>query len=158
MGLRLPGQEDKDCFFVTTSFLDHRRLGELPGVYEVLADSLLFYSQRESVRIAGYVFMPSHIHLLMMVDGNRLGAMMRDFKAFSSKKLGEKIGSGTQWESRYDRVVIETLHVFQTKLNYIHDNPVKAGLCEKPEEWLWSSAANYATETRGLIPVWKDWW
>ena len=159
MSRRLPGQEFEDCFFVTTGFLDRRRLGEVEGVYEGLTENLVYYCNREKAKILGYVFMPSHIHLLLLVDGGRLAKLVRDFKKRTTQKvLSNLIGPGPQWEQRYDRVAIWTLEVLQGKLNYIHDNPVRAGLVEKQEEWKWSSAADYILDRVGPVPVWKEWW
>jgi putative transposase len=40
----------------------------------------------------------------------------------------------------------------QQKLDYVHDNPVEAGFVEKPEDWLWSSARDYAG-SKGLLDI-----
>ncbi len=60
-------------------------------------------------------------------------------------------------ESRYDRLVIVKERIFRIKLNYIHYNPVRAGLVTKPEEWLWSSAASYFIDKKAGLLIWKDW-
>ncbi|MCB2198679.1 hypothetical protein KQI63_04695 [bacterium] len=84
---------------------------------------------------------------------------MRDWKKITTTDiLAPRFGSGPQWEQRYDRVAIWTMDVFQTKLDYIHNNPVKAGLADVPEGWYWSSAADYVNDREGPVPVWKEWW
>ena len=42
---------------------------------------------------------------------------------------------------------------FVEKLRYIHRNPVKAGLCEQPEDWEWSSSRHYATGCEGRVEI-----
>jgi len=159
MGLRFKDQTYGECFFITTSFYEHRRLGETEGVYEALADSLRFYLHKYHAQLPGYVFMPSHIHLLLFVKGNSLAGFMRDFKKYVAQKGVSNCGVRVSqlWAPRYDRVVVYSETVFHRKLEYIHRNPVTAGLVLAPEEWQWSSAGAYLQSEIGCIPVWKDW-
>ncbi|MDH3891619.1 MAG: transposase [candidate division Zixibacteria bacterium] len=144
---------------MTTSFFRHERYGDIPGVYEAIAESLKFYMEKYSALLPGYVFMPTHIHLLIVIDGKHLSAFMRDFKKYLAQH-GLNIGApgkSSIWETGYDRQAIESEIVFRTKLEYIHNNPGKAGLCVQAERWEWSSASSYLTDKRGPIPIWKDW-
>jgi len=43
------------------------------------------------------------------------------------------------------------------KLRYIHRNPVKAGMCERPEDWEWSSFRHYATGSEGRVEIESEW-
>ena len=103
--------------------------------------------------------MPSHIHLLIYIDGNLLAGFMRDFKKFVAQKVATDLGivSNAIWMSRYDRVAIYSEEVLVIKLNYIHNNPVRAELCGLAEEWPWSSAKDYMSEQAGPVPIWEDW-
>ena len=56
------------------------------------------------------------------------------------------------WKQSNHPIELHTNHFTDQKLNYIHNNPVEAGWVEKPEEYLYSSAKNYAGEV-GLIDV-----
>ena len=53
------------------------------------------------------------------------------------------------WEDRFDDLYITQERTFWTKFNYIHNNPIKAGLVEKPEDYPYSSAKNYYLGTKG---------
>jgi putative transposase len=159
MGLRFKEQDLGTSFFVTTSFKNHIRLGDIPGVYEQLAESLTYQMKKTRSKLAAYVFMPSHIHLFLFIDGILLAGFMRDFKKYTAQRgLTELCGSKHIWQSRYDRQVITTLKVLATKMNYIHLNPVRAGLVSNPEEWKWSSSADYLGRQKGPIPVFMDWY
>jgi hypothetical protein len=46
---------------------------------------------------------------------------------------------------------------FVEKLRYIHRNPVNAGLCERPEDWEWSSFRRYATGCEGRVEIESEW-
>ncbi len=158
MGLRLKNQDFASCFFVTTVFHHHKKLGEVQGVYEALAESINNRLKNIDSKLIGYVFMPSHIHMILLIDGLLLSAFMRDFKKFTAQKsLKHLREQNSLWQNRYDRVALINLKILLIKLNYIHDNPVRAGLVSKPEDWYWSSASDYFTENVGSLPVYKDW-
>jgi putative transposase len=52
----------------------------------------------------------------------------------------------------YDRNVYEPSYLWQV-IDYIHANPVRRGLCQRPEDWIWSSAADYAGTRRGYLDL-----
>lgn len=60
------------------------------------------------------------------------------------------------WRRRYDDVGIGTERAFWTRFNYIHNNPVRQRLVERPEEYSWSSARAYCTRQQGLVHVAMD--
>lgn len=103
--------------------------------------------------------MPSHIHIILIIDGDTISNFMRDFKKFMGQKVASdlKLGNGGIWMPRFDRLVIHNEKVLLTKPNYIHFNPVKNELVQKPEDWFWSSAGDYILNREGAIPIFKDW-
>jgi len=52
----------------------------------------------------------------------------------------------------YDRYIIEPATVYQ-QIDYLHANPVRRGLCKRAEEWIWSSAADYAGRRSGPLKL-----
>lgn len=159
MGLRFPEQIQGDGFFVTTTFEDWKEYGNIDGMYEGISKSLTFSLSKYSARMIAHVLMPSHIHMILAINGIQLSNFMRDFKKYVAQKLAKECGISAEkiWMSGYDTVVLYSEKVFKEKLEYIHHNPVKAGLVEMAEDWEWSSAGAYLLERDGLIPVWKDW-
>jgi hypothetical protein len=70
MGLRFKNQKYGECFFVTTSFADHQTIGKFRGVFEILATRGLISQLKETnSKLIAYVFMPSHIHLVLVIKG-----------------------------------------------------------------------------------------
>lgn len=61
------------------------------------------------------------------------------------------------WMDRFDDVVIYTEKMLSIKIMYIHENPVRAGLVKRPEDWKYSSARNYTFGDQTLINVATDW-
>jgi REP element-mobilizing transposase RayT len=158
MGLRFEGQKYGECFFITTSFLDRKPLGNIKGVYEILAESLNFRVEKSGARLLSYVFMPSHIHLVLLIEGKILPGLMRDFKKYTAQKhLIKLCKSNPIWQPRYGRQAIWSEKILQTKINYIHNNPIKAGLVDSIEDWQYSSAADYLGRDNGPVVVWKNW-
>jgi hypothetical protein len=61
------------------------------------------------------------------------------------------------WQKRYYDFNIRNYPQFVEKLRYIHRNPVKAGLCERPEDWEWSSFRHYAIGCEGRVEIESEW-
>lgn len=124
-----------------------------------MAKSLVFCLEKYGARCIGYVFMPTHIHFLIAIDGNRLGDFMRDFKKYVAQKVIADHGilSSRVWQARYDRVAILSPDVLRIKLQYIHDNPVRARIATSAKDWLWSSAGAYMDGRETIVPIWREW-
>jgi len=61
------------------------------------------------------------------------------------------------WQKRYYDFNIRNYPQFVEKLRYIHRNPLKQGLCDRPEDWQWSSFRHYATGAEGRIEIESEW-
>jgi len=62
---------------------------------------------------------------------------MRDFKKYLAQRAFRELGVFDKniWEPRFDRVAVETAEVFRIKLEYMNNNPVKAGLVGEAGVW-----------------------
>ncbi|HEY1678329.1 MAG TPA: hypothetical protein VGG04_11510 [Candidatus Sulfotelmatobacter sp.] len=67
------------------------------------------------------------------------------------------VKGGHFWQKRYYDLNIRDHEQFVEKLRYIHRNPVKAGLCARPEDWPWSSFRHYATGIEGRVEIESEW-
>ena len=106
----------------------------------VLAFSRLRDEQRAAV--LAYVVMPDHIHALMQLGGDvEIGAVMKYLKRIAGNQIRRLGHSGSLWEARfYDRVMRDEGEL-ASAVHYIHENPVRAGLCARPEDWRWGTAS-----------------
>lgn len=182
MGLR--GRSVFDCqphtYFITTTVMNFARVFSLGECYYgILRDSLKYVLQEHHAKLLAYVFMPSHIHLLIdMPEGESISDLMRDFKKFTSTKVRQRLeidghmgwieelrrnAAGRThifklWMDRFDDVGIWSERVFRIKMEYIHDNPVRAGLVHQQEDWPYSSARNYLVNDFSFLEVYMDWW
>jgi putative transposase len=61
------------------------------------------------------------------------------------------------WQARYYDFNVWTAKKRIEKLRYMHRNPVKRGLVEKPGDWIWSSFRHYATGAEGVVEIESEW-
>jgi putative transposase len=120
------------------------------------------------VSLVAYNLMPSHLHALLGFKNiEKLSKFMQSFKILSSKRIKQLIGQNEIsrflvdggfrfWRPRYDEFIITSEKQFKTKLEYIHDNPVKAGLANNSYGWKYSSAIDWLTDKKGILEIDKD--
>ena len=111
-------------------------------------DALGFHRKRGDWKIAGFVVMINHVHLVAVQAGRNLSDTVRDFKKWVHHRLRGG-AAGRLWERRFDDNAIQHEAELLQVLQYIHHNPVRAGAARQAEDYFWSSARNYA----GLKPV-----
>jgi len=151
---RLRRIADRDrIFFVTTNLA---RLA--PTLSSSERDLVLRHLQRRRMQgdflLFGYVVMPRHLHLLLMPHGRGLAATMHALKRLTAADLSRIRGArGPIWQARYFDFVLRRVQDFWQKLEYIHQNPVVAGLVKQPDKWHWSSAAQYAQSGVSSVAV-----
>jgi len=168
-------------FFVTTTIVDHARVFANEGYCMILIRNIQHYQQRFRFTVLGYVLMPSHFHWVVEVDPafGTISDIMRDIKKHSAWDLLETLRSDQRndlirifadaasgyddqrskvWMDRFDDEVIRNEAMLRTKLEYIHQNPVKAGLVAKAEDYRFSSARNYILNDHSVLRVKTDWY
>lgn len=144
----------------------------------IIVDAIKFYQQHRGLIIYAYCIMPNHVHLMAQSNGNEtLSAVLRDLKKYTSKAMikklekennveankaltifkeaGEKlkrIKNYKVWQDGNRPMVLYTNKFIWQKINYIHNNAVEAGLVSIPEDYMFSSARNYA-ELNSLLEV-----
>jgi len=96
-----------------------------------------------------------NVHWLSRPQPRTLADALKSLKQGVSRHL---IGDAEHfWQKRYYDFNIRDYPQFVEKLRYIHRNPVKAGLCERPEDWEWSSFRHYATGCEKGVEIESEW-
>lgn len=111
---------------------------EIAGIVQGV---LLFWDKKKYNLIA-WVIMPNHVHMLLRPQETfTLSKIMHSIKSFTANKANKKLGrTGEFWQHEYfDRYTRDYKHL-ERVISYIENNPVKAKLCSKPDEWEFSSA------------------
>ena len=156
------------------TFSCYRRVGLLsdPLTRDAFVEHLEAQRVRLGFDVIAWVVMPEHVHVVVVPKDGELGAVMRGVKQGFGKRMIRRwrerdepvIGSLTDsdgivrfWQrgGGYDRNVRD-LDELREKVNYIHQNPVKRGLVERGEDWVWSSARDYLG-VKGVIEIRKRW-
>jgi len=104
--------------------------------------------------------MPDHLHALLLQEseGELIPDLVREFKKWTSRRCSPADYSGQSlWQDGYDDVGVPGSEAARTKIEYIHNNPVRKGMLERPEQYLWSSAREYWEIGKGIVEITKPW-
>ena len=108
-----------------------------PWAAQIVRDSLLHFDG-ERYKMLAWCIMPNHVHALIeTVDGHAVKEVVGRWKSFTARFIHARLGrSGALWmEDFFDRFIRSARHL-EVASRYIAENPVKAGLCQKPEDWM----------------------
>jgi putative transposase len=143
-------QEGGDLHFVTFSCFHRLAYLKNPAARDLFEEALARMCHCHQFDIFGYVVMPEHVHLLLSEPGKDLLAVgLQALKISVSKRAEER----PFWQARYYDFNVFTRSKLVEKLDYMHWNPVKRKLVEKPEDWLWSSCRYYRTGVQGRVKI-----
>lgn len=149
--------------FFTATNLEWKKLLQPDKYKDIVISSLRFLVLNKRAKIFTFVIMENHIHLIwQMMPDNDPEAVQRDFLKYTAQRIQKdlqqfhpevlahfKVTAKDReyqfWKRNALSVELRNHKVFIQKLDYIHGNPVKAGLCKLPEEYKYSSALFYHT-------------
>ena len=166
-------QKGDASYFVTFTITDWIRVLADDSFKIIVIDSIRYCQQHKGLQVYGYCIMPNHVHMIIQATGEgSVSDILRDLKTFTSKAITKKLelekpdgyeiilarfaeaGKPLKRIKKYkvwqDGNMAEWLYsnrFILQKLNYTHNNPVKAGLCSEPWDYAFSSATNYAEKT-----------
>jgi REP element-mobilizing transposase RayT len=168
-------EDQSALYFLTLQVVDWIDVFTRQRYRDIFLDSLRYCQQKKDLQIFAYVIMSNHVHLIVNSPMGGLSATIGDLKKFTSKaiisSINEEVESRRDWmlglfkknADQHQRntefqfwthenhaVVLYSNKFIEEKLTYLHNNPVRAGLVEKPENYLYSSARNYAGLTSNL--------
>lgn len=161
-------KDQSRAHFITATVVDWIDIFSRQNYRDCILDSLSYCIKNKGMILYGYVIMTNHIHLIVQSDQGELSDLLRDFKKFTATRLLDLIRNSP--ESRREWI-LESFHkatfshnrnknfqVWQfgnhaeeiysekflwSKLDYIHLNPVRAGIVSRASDYLYSSASNY---------------
>ncbi len=153
--------------FITSSVVEGYPIFSNPKAAEILLSALKFLQVQRDTILYSYVIMENHIHLVVKSDD--LTKKIQTFKSWTARNIIEMFKENGNYHRLYKlkraRQRSHTGSIYQLwqqgfhpkqmmvqKIEYIHNNPVKRGFIDEPEEWRYSSARNYAG-MKGLIPI-----
>ena len=177
-GYKIRNQEG--IHFITFAVVEWVNVLTRKGYRDIVADSLKYCQNEKGLIIHSWCLMSNHVHLVVSTKNKNTSDVLRDFKKFTAKKIIEAIkenptesrkewmlqifkeeGAKNSRNSSYQfwRQDNQPKEMFgakfiKQKLEYIHNNPVEAGIVVKSEEYLYSSARDYYEgKNVGMIEV-----
>jgi REP element-mobilizing transposase RayT len=114
-------------------------------------EALIRGAEFEQYRLHAWVLMPNHVHALLepRVALRRFTASLEGVSARNANATLGRVGEPFWQDESFDRWIRDSSQ-FERVRSYIEQNPVKAGLAKKPEDWLWSSARQYSVFKPGF--------
>ena len=146
---------------------------------DLVLESIRFCQKEKGLVLYGWCLMSNHIHMIIGRKGeNNIEEIVRDFKKYTSVQVCRAIESNTLesrrewmlnifrlsasesnkhikykfWQSEFHPIELFYNEMMDQKLEYIHENPVKEGIVENAEEYLYSSARDYSGK-KGLLDI-----
>ena len=147
---------------------------------DIIVESLNFCIKNKGLNVHAYVIMSNHLHLIVSAqDGHELSDIIRDFKRHTSKKIIATIIENAKesrqvwllkimkyfakynsnntnyqfWKRDNYPVELSSPRWIKARFDYIHLNPVRAGLVNLPEHYVYSSAKDYVQNEVGLVEI-----
>lgn len=160
-----------NAYFVTMTVVEWADIFTRPNHKNTIVEALKFCQKNKGLQIYAWVLMSNHLHMLCRgSQTHNLADIIRDFKKFTSQQIIKAIKEEPEsrrdwllqlfsnacahlsrkqnykvWQDGYHAIETTSNKFIYQKLNYIHQNPVEACVVASPEEYLYSSARNYAS-------------
>ncbi|WP_158992271.1 transposase [Mucilaginibacter sp. L196] len=169
MSIKYKFRNQEQLYFVTFAVVYWVDLFVRNEYKDILLDSWKYCCKNKGLEIYGWCIMTSHVHMIIGTHGEKMENIMRDMKKHTSAALKEAIKQHPQesrrewmlwlteragqknsqninfqlWQQDNHPIELSDIKILHQKLDYIHNNPVTAGILEKPKDYLYSSARNY---------------
>lgn len=135
------GNNKQDVFFDSSDYTHYLKwLEEFTGKYKL--------------SILAYCLMPSHVHLIAIPwILNSLSKVFNTCHMLYSQYLNRKrLSGGHLWQARFYSCVLSEAHLYAA-IRYVENNPVRAKLVKKAEDWEWSSARAHLNSEKGILSL-----
>lgn len=160
-------KDESSVYFLTFSTVAWIDIFTRHRYKDIVIDSLKYCQEEKGLLLYSWVLMSNHIHLVVQAkEGFLLSGIVRDFKKYTSKQILQSIKSGVEsrrewllyimqkagqqnskkqnyqlWRNDNHPIALYSDEVIAQKINYIHRNPVVAGIVIRSEDYVYSSAS-----------------
>jgi len=171
-------KDQNSVYYLTFTIVDWVDVFTRKEYKIVIVDSLNYCIGHKGLEVFAWCLMSNHLHLVCRaIEPARISDIIRDFKKFTAKtilgkiktepesrrdwmlyrfefagKFDNRISKYRFWEDTNHAIQLDSTALIEQKMNYTHDNPVRAMIVGKQEHYLYSSARDYAGE-KGLVNV-----
>jgi putative transposase len=170
--------KEENIFYYLT-FVVFRRVPifKSENICQFFIDALNETKEKHPFKLIGYVIMPDHVHLIVNpvscdievvgkeikgLSANRIIGWLKENEYFTSLEklkltnVKKRNHSFCVWQKKVKSVDLWSHKFILQKLNYVHLNPIRAGVCDHPAKWKWSSYNAYLPKTKIEIPIMPD--
>ena len=162
-------KEQGETYFLTLTIVNWIDVFTRRVYRDIIVESLRYCQKNKGLEIFAFVIMTNHIHLVVRCINGNLSAVIRDFKSYTAKKILEAIADSSEsrrewmlkmfeisaarnkrnekyqfWKHDNHAELLYSNDFIDEKIDYIHNNPVKAGFVANAEDYEYSSASSYA--------------
>ena len=129
------------AYFETTKCGEGRVVFQVPENAQILIEALFHYRDQGAYLLHGYIVMPDHLHLILTPsETTSLEKAVGMVKGGSSHRIHKERGHKMEiWQKGFYDWTIRDADDWRTKVEYIRQNPVRAKVVSRPEEWPYSS-------------------
>ncbi len=162
--LNLPGA----LHFITGNFSQRFNVFSQPQCCESFLKTYSDLGREWPSKLIAYVLMPDHFHMIVNPKDGRIKEFTGKLKGVAAHSIvstavgitfkTDSEGSHEVWQESFKAVPLWSAWMIWQKINYIHANPLKAGLVTSAKEYRWSSFRAFYGGEEVPIPVDKDWW
>lgn len=163
--------EPNTFHYITAVTFNRVRIFQSDKACRIFVETLAEVKLLHPLKLVGYVMMPDHVHLIVNPREPEISVILRKLKGKSARRILDwLIESGHRsslsklqlevknrdhavWQKDSSAIDLFSSKFLQQKLKYIHMNPVRAGLCASPEQWMWSSYRAYFPKIAPDVPI-----
>jgi REP element-mobilizing transposase RayT len=169
-------REEYQAHFVTSTIVDWLPVFTTSDCCDIVTEAFDYCRKHKELKLYGWVIMPNHFHAV--VQATELSRVMADLKKFTARRLIEQLeierkewllkilrdfrlphkheSTYQVWQEGFHPQALYSDETISQKLQYLQNNPVRAGFVAAPEHWRYSSAHEWCD---GAIPVMRcdDW-
>jgi len=124
--------------FLTVCTKDRQRVLACPEAHVALTQTWLKARDLHGWAVGRYVVMPDHVHLFARAaaESVSLAAWMKSWKSFTARRAKKSgVAAGPLWQADYFDRYLRSGESYSEKWSYVVNNPVRAGLVRRSEEW-----------------------
>ena len=171
-----PIAEPRGCYLLTLNTIDRVDIFIRPFFKQIIVESLNYFIEKKGLIVYGWCLMTNHLHLIVEAkDGFDLSRLITDFKAFTGKIILQDLNADSDIRRNWiikkirEAALFDKLEVWENadhpipvnleekedinlQLKQIHNNPVRNKIVASPQDYLHSSARNYAG-LEGLVNI-----
>ena len=125
--------------------------------YQQFIDLLQETEDLFNVNVAAFCLMPTHYHLIVQTPDANLSRCMRHLNGVYTQRYNVRHGcDGTLFRGRYKSILVDADSYMLQLVRYIHQNPLKAGLVKRLDQYVWSSHKGYLSKAKKWNWLYKD--